>query len=312
MSRPAIAVMLAGGLRPSALRDQLGIPILCLPVSEQQTLLSLWLMSFAEIGGCDSLRIVVSAEGDAKQIRDQLEQVGASRRQQVSVEVMAERTRWRGTGGILRDVTEDLHDHQVVLTVEAACLPPTSLASLFDALGPDTVAAVGVGGVDEPAGVYAFRREALDRIPTIGFFDIKEQLLPALYDCDHGALSIAVTDRVVRIRDRATYLQALSTVSGRRAGAIGPVRRSASARISSSAFISGECIIGHGVIVENNAVVRNSVVLARAVIGARAVVSRSIIGPTVEIPPGTLVADAVAVCRSDRPGCTMYRDALAR
>ncbi len=311
MSRPATAVMLAGGLRPSALRDQLGIPILCLPVSEQQTLLSLWLMSFAEIGGCDSLRIVVSDGGDAKQICDQLEQVGASRRGQVSVEVVAEPTPWRGTGGVLRDVTEDLHDHQVVLTVEATCLPPTSLASLLDALGPE-VAAVGVGSLDEPAGVYAFRQEALDRIPTIGFFDIKEQLLPALYDCDHGALSVAVTDRVVGIRDRATYLQALSTVSGRRAGAIGPVQRSASARISSSAFISGQCIIGHGAIVENKAVVRNSVVLARAVIGARAVVSRSIIGPTVEIPPGTLVADAVAVCRSDRPSCTMYRDALAR
>ena len=69
---------------------------------------------------------------------------------------------------------------------------------------------------------------------------------------------------------------------------------------------------GHGAIVENNAVVRNSVVLARAVIGARAVVSRSIIGPTAEVPPGTLVADTVAVCRSDRPGCTMYKDALVR
>ena len=50
------------------------------------------------------------------------------------VDVMAEPASWRGAGGIVRDVTEDLADDTLVLVCEGTRLPPASLAKLMTAL----------------------------------------------------------------------------------------------------------------------------------------------------------------------------------
>ena len=296
------AVILAGGLRPSTLRAQLGISTLCLPVTADEKLLDAWLRSLARTGVCEFVRIVVTDDADAEQISDQLEEAGTGRQEQVVVEVVTEPVAWRGTAGIVRDVSEDLPDEQVVLVAEGACLPPASLDCLLDALEPDTVATVGIGRGEEPAGAYAFRREALEQVPKVGFFDIKEQLLPALYDHNQGAESVVVTDSVLRIRDRASYLQAVFSASGGRPPESGAIHCSASASVSSSALLTGVCVIGAGVIVDDKAVVHNSVVLDDAVIGGGAIISRSIIGTNVEIVAGTLQIDTVVASRKGQMG----------
>lgn len=305
------AVVLAGGIRPCPLCEELGTPVLCLPVTDDQTLLTAWLTALSQAGACQGIRIAVTDEADGAEICDQLQECRGPRRQAPDIEVVQDPSPWRGTGGIVRDVSENVPDGHVVLAVEAACLPPRSLDSLLDALEPNTAVTVGIGGADEPAGVYAFRRVVLERIPKVGYFDIKEQLLPVLYERDYGVRLVAVTDRVLRIRDRASYLQAVFSASGRRPPQIGAIHCSTSASVSSSALLGGVCVIGRGAIVKDNAVVHNSVVLSAAVIGAGAIISRSIIGANVEIAAGSMVIDTVAASRNGQPGSTKQGGALA-
>ncbi len=281
------SVMLAGTLRPTPLREALDIHVLCLPMSSEQTLLDTWQSRLAEIEGLSEVRIVVNTEQDAVSVNQAAERSSFTGSDHLSLHITAEGTSWRGAGGILHDVTENLPPETIVLCVEANTLPPVSLAPLIEPLldqQADTLdGVVGINDVDEPAGVYAFTRRAIELIPSVGYHDIKEQFLPDIHQKNLRIVTARLGERTLRLRDRKGYLTGVRQNMGAIQNNTTGKSVSYEAQVSDSALIDGCCIIEPEVVIQDNAVVHDSVVLSGARIDKGAIVSRSIVGPSARI-----------------------------
>jgi len=301
------ALLLAGGLQPSPLREALRLPALCLPLTRDETLLDRWISLLTQTVGCQRIVIVVSTATD----RDAIEATLADRSAYglsgaESVEVRIDPRRFRGPSGLARDLVDDLGlkpaDHMLI--VEAACMPPPTLAPMFDACDDGIAGVIGSSTKLEPAGVYLFTRTTLEQIPKIGFHDLKEQTLPMLYEAGQRCRAAQVVLRVRRIRDRISYL---TVVEEERQRAERAPHDGVIAQLSPSARISGTCLVCDDVIVEDGAVLHESVVLRGAVIGGGAVISRSVIGPGVRVAARSVIrgevlpaAENVLLRRMDR------------
>ena len=149
-------------------------------------------------------------------------------------------------------------------------------------------------GLDQPAGVYAFRRSAIEHIPAVGYYDMKEQFLPALRAGGSRVRALDLGDGPrILIRDRVTYLEAVQETMG---GADDDGHRiTPGASVSGSSIVEGACIIASAAVIEGGAVVHDSVVLAGATVGGGAIVSRSVVGPLVEVAPRAQVLRKVVV-----------------
>ncbi|MHC5003660.1 MAG: GlgC family sugar phosphate nucleotidyltransferase [Planctomycetota bacterium] len=293
------AVILAGTLRPSPLRLAIDLPAPCLPIGADRSLLDAWRQSLAAVDA-EYVRIVVNNAAD-------VEAVGhAAGRGRRSLRIVAEPAAWRGTAGLLQDVTNDLEDDDLVIVVEAASLPPASLEPLVSAIGPGDAGAVGLCGRDGPSGVYAFRREALaSRVPAVGYHDVKEQLLPALHRAEQPVRTAPLGTSSHRIRDRRSYLEALRIVLAGEEPERMSVAREAS--VSGSALLHGFCVLQPGAVVEDGAVVHESVIMNGATISGGAVVTRSIVGPMATIGPRERVVREIVVTGSAAPTPSVAR-----
>ncbi len=280
MERSAVVLILAGGLRPAPLQQELGVPPLRLPLGREGTLLDWWIRTIHSAGRCREIRIVVNNDHDADFAR---RLVHRGNPPLLSVAIITEPASWRGAGGVLRDLSGDVSAGGFVVAVEASCLPPPSLEPVLDALADGATAVVGASSDNEPAGVYGFHRSVIEDIPAIGYYDLKEQLCPTLYKQGHAARLVRLADRVQRIRDRPAYLRAVQASLGDGANRDGRFRCSALARVSPEARIMGYSILEDEVVVHSGAVVHDSVVLAGAVVHRGAVVSRSIVGPGAKV-----------------------------
>ena len=279
MSRRFTVVMLAGALHPSSLQQQLNLPTLCLPVGWHGTLLDAWLRTIRRSAGCEQVCVVVNTEDDARLVRQRAE----SGQNSPQVRVMAEPAAWRGSAGLVRDLSREVSPEGIVVALEAHCLPAESLEPLLQALDGQSDGVVGADGDAEAAGMYAFRRGAIDLIPTIGYFDLKEQLLPALNRHGRRVRLVRVTECAIRIRDRDTFLDAVKASLGEPSNGAARNRCSAQAMVSPLARIVGWCIVEPDVVVEDGAVSHDSVLLTGAVVRRGAVVSRSVAAPLAEV-----------------------------
>jgi len=291
MERRLIAVLLAGLLRPSPLREGIDLPGLCLPLGAKGSLLDAWLNVLRRVPGLYDIRIAVNGRADhatvSKLVAASLSADPANAR--FEIKTIAEQTSWRGTTGLVRDVTEDAQPGDLILVIEAHCLPPDSVRPVIDRLPSNRAGVIGISGLDQPAGVYLLRIEAVRITPKIGYMDFKEQFLPKLDEEGMRLSTARLSDRLVRLWDRKSYLEAvhISLDGGR--GKDGVSRVASQASVSSSAALDGFCIVEPGAVVEDGAVVQDSVVLAGATVGGGAIVSQTIVGPRASIAPRAVV-----------------------
>lgn len=280
MSGPTV-VMLAGTLRPSPLREAINVPVLCLPLGPDRTLLDAWIRVLAAVDAVGDVRVVGNNERDVERFQQAIAMSEVEHSGEVRT--AAETTSWRGAGGILFDVTGDVPPETTIIAIEANVLPPFDLHPLLEAMNPPTVGVVGVCGVDEPAGVYAFRRETFEHVPKVGYFDLKEQFLPKLAEEKAEVRTARLGDARIRLRDREGYLAATVRRFAQHGNGTLSVARDAS--VSGSAILYGACVIESGAVIEDGAVVHDSVVLRGATIGGGAVVSESVVGPLASVLP---------------------------
>jgi hypothetical protein len=289
------AVILAGSLRHSPLREAMNVHALCLPIGRSGALLDGWLALMKSVAGLHVVRVVVTSEEDAISLRSALPKEHRLPGSLPSVEVMAEPAAWRGAGGVVRDVTEGLPSDAIILVCEGTRLPPSTLDPLLHAAADTQLAGVvGVCGEDTPAGVYAFRRSAIELVPRIGYSDMKEQLLPTLAKTGQSIVVAPLGEDLWPMNDLETYLAAvrhsLATTSLNNANSDTTdtpslLRVSSRASVSGSAILDGFCIIEPGAVIEDGAVVHDSVILWGATVGGGAVVSRSVVAPLASIEP---------------------------
>lgn len=300
MSGTITVVLLAGTLSPSPLRAAIQIPVLCLPLGRDRTVLDAWLRVLNDVGGLADVRVVGNDwPDDGRLVRASIAVSPFTNNGHAHVRPVTDPAAWRGTAGIVHDVTADLPADAVILVIESHMLPPDDLGPVLDPMNGGVDGIVGVSGVDTPAGVYAFRRAAFADVSGVGYIDLKEQLLPQLAEDGANVRVAPIGNVVVRLRELGGYLDAVVRDFARHGTKTQRIARDAS--VSGSAMVEGTCIIESGAVVEDGAVVHDSVILRGATIGGGAIVSRSLVGPLATVRPRTShVGEVVAVRRGRR------------
>lgn len=312
--QPIIALLLAGRIRPSPMLEALDLHELCLPVGLQGRLIDAWLATLAELEGVFDVRVVVNTAAEVASINSSL-QGDLDDEYTFDVATMTEPAAWRGAGGIVRDVMDVAghDDSSLVLICEAKKLPPPSLKPIVARFHSDggATGVVGICGRDEPAGVYLFEQSSLTCIPSVGYFDFKEQFLPTLVRNRARLLSAHLSGSVHRLSDLDGYLrtvrQSLSAGASKSA-----IRISPHASVSGSAVLTGHCIVEAGAVIEDGAIVHDSVILQGATVGGGSVVCRSVLGPLTSVAPRSRVLKSLLTLPSDAPSRSQPVDRLNR
>lgn len=272
--QPFAAVILAGGLRPSPLQQALELPPAVLPIAPGLTLGQAWLRLLAASRRCRVVRIALSTREDARLVG-----IDVAGDWPMPVQIVTDPEPCRGTAGVLRDLTRDLPCSVPVVAIEASALPPRSLDHMVDLSADDESLVVGVDEQAAPAGVFTVRAATLDGVPRIGFCDFKEQFVTSFVRNGGNAIASVVTRRTHRLRNRESYIAAVSAMA-RRVGGRDEVDHRAS-------------VIAESAEVDPGAIVVNSVIMAGAVVEAGAVVARSVVGPNLVVTSTQRLVDTV-------------------
>ncbi|HWL94640.1 MAG TPA: NDP-sugar synthase [Phycisphaerae bacterium] len=217
----------------------------------------------------------------------------------------------RGPAGCLFDAAADL-DAATLVVIEAGLIPlGLALNDLVEthlrAGASMTVAAQRQfsrqNDADSahltPVGMYAISRSALAHVPRAGYQDIKEMMIPRMYEAGESVLPYITNAPLVRIGGTGSCLsgtgELLSYMQTRLALPDGYTRRGtaivhAGARISPEARLLGPVMIG-----EETEVLPGAMILGPAAvgdfcrIGERANISRAVLWDDVEIGPDAYV-----------------------
>jgi mannose-1-phosphate guanylyltransferase len=218
----------------------------------------------------------------------------------------------RGAGGCVKDAAAQSSSDLFIVT-DGTSVPTADIPALL-ARHVETGAALTVvahrrtspyaaGTQFSPTGTYVFNRDVLDQIPATSFHDIKEGLMPKLYQDGRQIALFEVASASPRVLNADSYMAlnrwmiervsaATAPSAGRFRGLsahpsawvddnaviVGPVVLGEGARILSNATLVGPCVIGPGTTVCSQATVARSVVWENSVIGRDAFVDQCIVG----------------------------------
>ena len=238
----------------------------------------------------------------------------------------------RGAAGSLRDAAVASTATRFVVTDGTAIPNTVNLQELLDsheASGAAVTVVVDLepgknGGpvLQVPSGIYVFERRALEQVPTTGFYDIKEKLLPLLYRNGERVVTYSNPCATPRVFGTSTFLAVnewmveqlvnsdvqpegyIRIANGLvhrdayiapDATLVGPVVVAPGARVLSGAMIVGPSSIGCDVTVEAGALVSRSAVWRRSSVGEQSIADRCIVTDDAIVEAHTHATQAVMV-----------------
>jgi hypothetical protein len=280
MLKSCAVLMLAGGLNPTPLQRLMGFPPAGLPVSRDRTLLAAWLevidRSLGSLRG--STHLLCGTPSDEQWFLAELRRPTTS----VSgVEVRRDDRPHRGVCGILADTVEACGLTGWLMVIELNTLPPRSLTPMLEKFEGEPSVLVGASEDERPAGAFLIRADLLKDAPRRGYLDLKEQFLPQMVSRGHRVSAARLSETSVRLVDRRNYLRSVR------------IWQSENPATSCGGNVSGHSIICPGAEIAADAFILDSVVLPGAVVGPRCVIARSIVGPLIRVPEGSVLVDAV-------------------
>ncbi|MFI4860272.1 MAG: hypothetical protein ACIAXF_06275 [Phycisphaerales bacterium JB063] len=284
-------VMLAGAVRPGKLRRWSGRSALELPVGAQRTVMDCWreqLLALAETLGIDHLLVRVMMSGDCG-LKPKTERFGP-----LEIKIEQDPSAFRGTAGLISDISRQYDDSDQVLVSHAGQLlfePLTTIARGLAKPEGDVTIAVEPEGV--PSGLMLVRCGAMRGINPVGFVDLNEQALPELAK-DHRVKVARFANPPTRsVRTLSGYIAALRAYHRRASGrkdALGPFAEDWRPTFG---------ITEPGAKVASDVVLHDSVVLKGARVEPGAVLVRSVICNGAVVASGRHVVDQVVGL--DRP-----------
>ena len=288
LSQLKAVVLLGGQLRPSPLIQAVQRSVLDLPVSEEKTLLNHWLTDavelakFARVDGVP-VRVLVS--------RAQDEPISLQPRFREILNIERDSSEYRGTGGVLCDITREYADNDFVLVANAAQLllePLSALATALDHKRSDIAMVSHLDGM--PGGLMLIRCATLRQINPVGFVDFKEQALPTIARQFDVRVVHCRRPTGLPLRTTSDYIMALKQwhrgpgrIQGSRRGQIDPLAED---------FSRGFTVVESGAWVDSTAYLHDTVVLRGARVEGSTAVVRSLIGPRAQVKRDARVMDA--------------------
>ncbi|MHC4065552.1 MAG: sugar phosphate nucleotidyltransferase [Planctomycetota bacterium] len=253
----------------------------------------------------------------------------------------------RGPAGCARDAALEI-DAETFLVVDGTVLPCIDLAALLAAHAEGKAAVTMVvspaestggrsGEAQEPIGIYLFSRAALEEVPSKGYQDIKETLIPDLYGAGKRVVThVVASDSCRRVTDAASYLsvntwalemmaahseapEGYSLVNGAwlhssalvhpAARLVGPVLVGAASEVEAGAMIVGPSTIGSQCTIGRQVLVSRSAIWDRCCIGRGAIVDHSILTDDVHVDATVMARQTLAV--SPQRSCRTLLNRLA-
>lgn len=232
----------------------------------------------------------------------------------------------RGPAGCVRDALLCTAAERLIV-IDGAVYPDIDLADVLTAhiaakSGATVVVSdegLGAGATTalRPTGVYVLERSAAEQIPEVGYRDIKEELIPRLYETGVPVRTLNAGRALTRVRDAESYMAvnaaALSRLCvgaappagyGRIDGGLvhetarldcpertfGPVLVGPRSYVAAGARLVGPCVIGADCVIESGAIVSQSIAWRRCHVGIDAVVDQCILSDDTTVAAGEVLS----------------------
>lgn len=279
MRSTAQGVILAGvhHWRPSAFERQ--VPRALVPIANRP--LVEYPLSWLRDGGVHGVEIC--ANSDTKAIRHYL---GSGNEQRVNIDYYEDHMP-RGPAGCVVDATRARSANEFVV-LDAAILPQSvNLSKLLDAhRAADAGLTVVATRVEKnsdpgrdlvPVGIYVFSPRVMHHVAPGGYQDIKEMLIPRLYEAGEAVITHVIDEPIIRVTGAGSCFLAnefiLEQMLDDECRPVGYVRRGEaliheSAEVDADARLVGPVLIGPGTRIE-----RDTTIVGPTTIGRRCFVS---------------------------------------
>lgn len=279
IKRLQAVILLGGSLSRNSLSTATGRSILDLPVASDRCIFDCWrdqLERFASSYSIDSLttRLIIDRRASEPQLS---RSEGA-----VNLSVEHDPQTYRGTAGILRDVSIDYDDDDYIVVASAAQIllePMDKLVRELVSKASDISLIVHDDGT--PCGLMLIRCGCLREIPAIGYIDLKEQALPEIAKLYGVHVIRRCRASGLPIRAREDYIKALRAYRRLLAG-------------NGDHCLEEDChplfeIVEDGAFVNPASRLHDSVVLSGGRVEGESVLFRSIVGQRGVVRHKTLV-----------------------
>ena len=284
-------VLLSGSVWPRPWMAAIGRSILDLPLESERSVLGHWIQA---VGGLAdevglrrlALRVILCRAAPIP--------TAPRSRARASVPLQIERDNmdFRGTGGVLRDLSVAYDKDDYLLVASGAQVLVEDLSSVVRAMGRIGGDVVLLVQADGTAGtLMLIRCGALADIAPVGFVDLKEQGLPVLAARHRINVLRRAHAALLPIRTAPEYLSAIRGYRqlGRDGWAVDEPGR--------AEHVPAQGIVEAQARVEPSAVVHDAVVLGGGTVGAGAVVARSIICEGATVARGQVVVNRIVTSR---------------
>jgi hypothetical protein len=267
-------VLLAGGVGRDRFAHGVSRSVLDLPVDGERTVLDLWvdrLDQFARDYRLPRLRVSVAVDRNGALPSPR----ARASRDRIDLEIVRDPAEYRGTAGVVKDLTSDYADDDRVLVATAKQILREPLRNVFRDLTrrEESVSIVPHGG-GELASVFLLQCARLREVPDVGFVDLKEQAIPHA----RGRSRLVVVRRpagaTFPIRTCEEYIVALRSMH---AEAAAESSSSSAQDPFAETWKPIFTIVEPGAYVAPGAVLQDSVVLAGGRVEEGAAVARSVV-----------------------------------
>ena len=199
-------------------------------------------------------------------------------------EVFVDQRKHRGVAGVIRDtvqdVTKSIQLDTPILVIEATSNPAVDVVKLVSThtdLGADITFGMDTDG--RYAGCLMMKRQILDLVPVLGFFDLKEQLVSSARESGAKLAAAEIVRKSIRIHSLQDWRRSIREWARLEPGVTGEERSDASI-VDPRAQVYKATVI-------------DAIVMEHATVGDGAIIARSAIGPHAVVPPGIRVIDSV-------------------
>jgi len=278
LTRLRAVVLLAGALRTTVLRSGIGRSVLDLPVEHGVSILDLWRIQSIELAVQIRQRLPVRLVLDKN---SPLPALAWPTDPHVSLIVERDPLEFRGTGGIVADLSRQFDPDDFILIANAAQIQLAGLTSLISELasvGTDVTIVSHPDGT--PSGLTLARCDCFRDIPPTGFIDLKEQALPAIARTREVGVLEKDPAPTFAIRTHGDYTQALRRYHTR-----------SSDQSTTEDWQPAFSLIEPQANVAPSARIHDSVVLRGARVEDGAVIVRSVVCPGAIVKRGVMAVD---------------------
>ncbi len=290
-------VLLCGSVRQSGLGPSIKRSILDLPIDDSRTILNHWIQDVARLSQVIDrrklpLRVMINAHAASPACP------AKTGNKAVDVEIQTDAAEYRGTAGVLKDLSQAYDDDGLILVVNGPQVLLDPLADVAVALARRRSDVSLVSHEDgTPCGLMLVRCGELREIADVGFVDMKEQALPQI--AKHSAVAVIqqASPTSLPIRGLSEYITALRAYhsAGSLGGGDAPTVDPYAEDWQPSFSISEPQ--AH---VDPSAQIHDSVVLAGATVRRSAVLVRSVVCPGAVVGAGQTLTNRLVTDQAQR------------